>query len=206
MKKIKNIFSWIIPILIGLIAAFLIRSYLVAPVGVSGDSMLNNLHNGQRVWTLQQAPVRRGSVIVFDARQEDPGIRPGDRYYVKRVIGLPGDRVSAANGNLYVNGRRVNQNYITSLNRTSGTGNWDLSYLSSPRSSFVAGDSHWADGRASRVPKNNYFVLGDNRSVSEDSRYFGFVERKHLLGVAKVFPWTRNNSSVNHAWQHFFVK
>ncbi len=204
MGKIKKIFSWIFPITIGVLLAFIIHSFFLVPVKVDGDSMLNNLQNGQRVWAFKLEKIHRGSVIIFNAKKEDPGIKAREKYYVKRVIGVPGDKIKASNGNIYVNGKKISQTYISRYNRTTGTGNWDLSYLSSGKSAFVSGKSHWIDGKAVKVPKGNYFVLGDNRSVSEDSRYFGFVKKSHVLGVAKIFPWDKSHKAVNDAWKNFF--
>ncbi|EHN58559.1 signal peptidase I [Oenococcus kitaharae] len=206
MAKLRVLFSWIVPIIVGLLAAWLIQIFILVPVTVNGDSMLNNLTNGERIWVLKMARIRRGSVVVFDARKEDPGIQSGEKDYVKRVIGLPGDRIEAKNGNIYVNGKQISQSYISFYNRTSGTGNWTLTSLSSGDSPFVSGSSHWADGKATTVPAGNYFVLGDNRARSEDGRYFGFVSQAHMLGVAKVFPWSSNHTQINDVWKNFFTK
>lgn len=206
MERIKSIFSWIIPIAVGLLLALLIQAFLLVPVTVNGDSMLNNLKNGERIWVFKTEKVHRGSVIVFDAKKEDPGIQAGEKDYVKRVIGVPGDKIEAKNGDIYVNSKEISQKYISSYNRTTGTSNWTLKTLSSGNSPFVSGKSHWIDGKAITVPAGNYFVLGDNRSKSEDSRYFGFVKEIHVLGVAKVFPWASRHQEINDVWKNFFVK
>ncbi|WP_219323975.1 S26 family signal peptidase, partial [Oenococcus oeni] len=64
MERIKSIFSWIIPIAVGLLLALLIQAFLLVPVTVNGDSMLNNLKNGERIWVFKTEKVHRGSVIV----------------------------------------------------------------------------------------------------------------------------------------------
>ncbi len=123
-----------------------------------------------------------GSVIVFDANGVDPQVATKTDY-VKRVIGVPGDTVRSANGNIYVNGRKVNQNYINNTQRTSGTGNWTLKSISV--------QNNWLrDSGATKVPKGQYFVLGDHRSVSNDGRYWGFVPKSKIDGVVKVPSWT----------------
>jgi signal peptidase I len=204
MQIIKTVISWIAPILIGLAFAGIIRFFLYVPVTVSGDSMMPNLQDRQKVFAWLPAVVKRGSVVAFDAREEDPGIGKGQKYYIKRVIGIAGDTVESKNGNIYVNGKKINQSYLSEAARTSGTGNWNLSTLSSPDSVWKTSDSHWNDGKATVVPKDSYFVLGDNRAESEDSRYFGFVAKKHILGVTFVYPWESNKSVINSETDKFF--
>lgn len=204
MRLIKTIFSWSLPVFLGLIVAYLIQLFILVPVTVNGDSMMDNLHNGQRIWVFKPAKIRRGSVVVFDARREDPGIQAGEKDYVKRVIAVSGDEIRAENGLIYVNGHQINQNYISFYNRTTGTGDWDLKSLSSAGSLFVSGKSHWIDGNAVKVPNDCYFVLGDNRARSEDSRYFGFIDKKHVVGAALVFPWEKDRTAINSEWKHFY--
>ena len=86
MKAFKQVMSWVIPVVIGLLIAFLIRAFVLQPVRVDGPSMLPNLQNNERVITWKQAKIHRGSVVVFDANGVDPQVSQ-KTYYVKRVIG-----------------------------------------------------------------------------------------------------------------------
>ncbi|KRM75883.1 signal peptidase I [Secundilactobacillus collinoides] len=182
MKALKEILSWIVPIAIGLIVAFGLKAYVLSPVRVDGPSMEPNLTNNERVWMFKQEKIKHLSVIVFDAHGEDSEAKPGTDY-VKRVIGLPGDTVAFKNNTLYVNGKKVNQSFISKSQATSGTGssNWTLASL--------AKQYGWGK-HVTKVPKNEYFVLGDHRSVSNDSRYWGFVYKSKVAGVVKVPAWT----------------
>lgn len=199
MKAFKQVMSWVIPVVIGLLIAFLIRAFVLQPVRVDGPSMLPNLQNNERVITWKQAKIHRGSVVVFDANGVDPQVSQ-KTYYVKRVIGLPGDTVEAKNGKLYVNGKLVRQSYINKYQRREGTGDWTLKSIS-------VQNSWLKNSGATKVPAGEYFVLGDHRSVSNDSRYYGFVPKSKLLGVVHVGFWSGNQtkkSNVNNEWKHYF--
>jgi len=128
MKTVRNILSWVLPIVVAVVVVILVRTYLFEVVKVSGDSMEPNLADQERMVVVKPLHVKRESVIVFDAYGEDPTAAKNTNY-VKRVIGLPGDRVASVNGVLTVNGKKVDQSFISSEERTAGTGNWDLSYL-----------------------------------------------------------------------------
>lgn len=179
MKFFRSIMSWVIPILVAVILVLLVRTYLFEVVKVSGDSMEPNLVNNERMFTIKPLKLKRLSVIVFDAYGEDPTAAKNTNY-VKRVIGLPGDKVVSKNGVLYVNQHKIDQSFISEAERTSGTGNWSLKSLSK------AGNWHY---QGSRVPKGHYFVLGDHRSISEDGRAWGYVNAKKVMGVVKVPFW-----------------
>ena len=133
MKAFKELMSWIVPITIGLLLALLIKQFAFQFVRVDGPSMQPNLQNNERVVCLKQAKIHRGSVVVFDANGVDPQVSVKTEY-VKRVIGLPGDTVEAKNGNLYVNGKKVDQSYISKSERSSGTGTWTLHSISQENS------------------------------------------------------------------------
>ena len=200
MKAFKELMSWIVPIAIGLLLALLIKQFAFQFVRVDGPSMQPNLQNNERVVCLKQAKIHRGSVVVFDAN----GVDPQDSVkteYVKRVIGLPGDTVEAKNGNLYVNGKKFDQSYISKSERSSGTGTWTLHSISQENSWVLHNGAY-------KVPKGEYFVLGDHRSVSNDSRYWGFVPKSKIVGVVKVGFWNRTQpakNNINQQWKHFFA-
>lgn len=200
MKAFKELMSWIVPIAIGLLLALLIKQFAFQFVRVDGPSMQPNLQNNERVVCLKQANIHRGSVVVFDANGVDPQVSVKTEY-VKRVIGLPGDTVEAKNGNLYVNGKKVDQSYISKSERSSGTGTWTLHSISQENSWVLHNGAY-------KVPKGEYFVLGDHRSVSNDSRYWGFVPKSKIVGVVKVGFWNRTQpakNNINQQWKHFFA-
>jgi len=179
MKVLRSVFSWIIPILIALILVVLVRTFLFEVVKVSGDSMEPNLVDKERMVVVKPLKLKRLSVIVFDAYGEDPAAAKNTNY-VKRVIGLPGDKVVSQNGYIYVNNKKINQSFISQDERTTGTGDWTLSSL--------AQKGNWTY-KGNRVPKGHYFVLGDHRSVSEDGRAWGYVSANKVMGVVKVPFW-----------------
>jgi signal peptidase I, bacterial type len=175
MKALKEILSWIVPIAIGLLAALLIKNYVFQLVRVDGPSMQPNLENNERVLVSKRSTIHRGSVIVFEAQGVDPQVTTSTDY-VKRVIALPGDTVSSKNGVIYVNGKKTDQSYIGTSERTTGTGNWNLQSISV--------ENQWQKNQgATKVPKGEYFVLGDHRSVSNDGRYWGFVPKTKFSGL-----------------------
>lgn len=200
MKALKEILSWIVPIAIGLLAALLIKNYVFQLVRVDGPSMQPNLEDNERVMVTKRSTIHRGSVVVFEAQGVDPQVTTSTDY-VKRVIALPGDTVTSKDGVIYVNGKKTSQSYIGTSERTTGTGNWNLQSISV--------QNQWQKNQgATKVPKGEYFVLGDHRSVSNDGRYWGFVPKDKILGVVKVPFWNRNTTkkdNVNTFWKNYFT-
>lgn len=199
----KKTLSWLIPVAVGLLLALGIRFLWLVPINVSGASMEPNLKNNQHVVAVKTAPVKRYSVIVFDASGVDANAAPKENY-VKRVIGLPGDSIRySKTGKLYVNGKYQAQNYISKYQKQAGT---VASYKNGFNLVSAARQNDWSNkwslaignNRINKVPKNCYFVLGDHRSVSEDSRVYGFVPKSKLVGVVKVGFWKSNHKIINN--------
>ena len=182
----KKIWSLIYPALIVFGIIFLIEHFFIEFTQVSGPSMSPNLTDKQMVLAFKGQQLEHGDVITFNAAKVDPNASLGT-LYVKRIIGMPGDTVEARDGKIYVNNQKINENFISS-SQQKNTGDWTLNSLSVKNS--------WRKrGNYIRVPNNEYFVLGDNRKVSKDSRYFGFVPSDAIVGKVKVPFLVVNRSS-----------
>lgn len=133
-------------------------------------------------------PIRRGDIIVFRYP-----VNPS-QHFVKRVIGLPGDRIRLSNKQVFVNGRPLREPYV--IHREPGRDDYRDDF---PDGRFLTPDVdlRWwnqmrhlvVDGELV-VPRNHYFVLGDNRDESLDSRYWGFVPRENIIGRPLVIYWS----------------
>jgi len=159
--------------------ALLVTTFVVQPVRVEGTSMLPQLHDGERViinkflypldgWPTENfsigRAVRRGDVVVF-YYPNDPSTR-----YVKRIIGVPGDTVRIdAGGKVFVNGERLAEPYLAD------------EYVQYPMAM-----------PSTVVEEHYYFVLGDNRDNSSDSRSWGLVPEKYICGEAVFRFWPLN--------------
>lgn len=171
----KEILSYLKVLALGLIFAFVIKHYLFAPYIVEGQSMQPNLQEQNKLVVnklSQFTDFNRFDIIVFNAPD-------ADARYVKRVIGLPGDTVRMKDDVLYVNGKAYKESY---LNKSEGygalpyTGDFTLEELTGYK----------------KVPKGSVFVLGDNRTISKDSRYFGMLPKENIIGkaVLRIWPFT----------------
>lgn len=170
VKKIGYVF-WDLLQTVVMAAAIFVIGYLFVfqPHQVVGNSMIPNFDDKEYILTDKVSyrfhPPQRGDVIIFKA-PPDP-----DREYIKRVIGLPGEKVKILGGKVYINGKELNEIYIPK----------DLYY--------VAGGSFLREGSEIQVPEGKYFVLGDNRSHSSDSREWGFVPQESIIGRAFFRYW-----------------
>lgn len=161
-----------------LMIAALVLVFIVQPVKVEGTSMLPRLHDGERIFVnklvyydeYSWAPkIDRGDIVVF-WYPDDPS-----KSYIKRIIGLPGDTVEIHEGMVRVNGRDLEEMYL---------------------------DSRLNLNMKSQAPvyvrPNYYFVMGDNRDNSSDSRIWGLVPKKYIYGKALFRYWPPTAASVIH--------
>ena len=155
--------AWARDLVIALgLAAFIIL-FLYQPVKVEGTSMAPGLEDQERIFinkfVYTWEPVQRGDIVVF-RYPRDPS-----KSYIKRVIGVAGDRVRIESGRVYVNGQALGEDYVPSGYLDSGSYPETL------------------------VPAGSCFVLGDHRNMSNDSREFGSVEQKYIYGKAVFIYW-----------------
>lgn len=159
-----------------LLAALAIRGFALEPFQVASDSMLPTLEAGDRLFVNKLVAPERGEVVVFE--------RAGERF-VKRVVALPGERVAVRDGRVFVNGVAAEE-WRTGTLRVDRAGR----ALAGLRER-IGGIEHAVldDPEAQRsdcdevVPEGHYFVLGDNRDHSADSRNFGAIPREAIVGV-----------------------
>ena len=159
-KTTKSTFKDIIIYILIIFAILLFKKYVISPIRVNGESMMNTLHDGDIMImnsiNYRFSEIKRYDIVIIDEGQE---------LIIKRVIGLPGDTVKCVNNKLYINGKRVKDKYASS--KTS-----DFSV---------------------DVGNGEYFVLGDNRSNSMDSRVFGTFKKKEIIGKTSltIFPFRK---------------
>lgn len=154
---------WLRDLIISLAISAFIIVFLYQPVKVEGTSMMPSLDDQERIFVnkfvYRWEPIERGDIVVF-RYPRDPS-----KSYIKRVIGVPGDRIRIDAGQLFVNNEAVEEDYVPAA---------------------------YADERSYSeivVPPRSYFVLGDHRSMSNDSRDFGPVREGYIFGKAVFGYW-----------------
>ena len=189
----RNFLSGLWPIVEGLTIGLIGVNFVASPVTISGDSMQPNLQNNQIVMVNKQGEIKRGEVVVFNAYGVDPNATTPDEKYIKRIIGVPGDTVSDVNGVLRVNGKVVDQSFI-SENEQVATNNRVGDWTSLAE---LGQSQNWQGPISGKVPAGYYFVLGDHRSISNDSRYWGFVPKNKISGTVWAPPFDNDATEVN---------
>jgi len=208
-SSIEYVESLLITVLLALfgttfvVQAFKIPSQSMEPTLLVGDHLLVNkfIFGGRGAWYekfLPYRPISRGDVIVFKFPYDD------HPHYVKRVIGLPGDRLRIINQRVYINGRPLDEPYVT-----RGAAAEDIAIEDFPPSARHFAErgfrSEWAtrifdyvDRGSLVIPPNRYFVMGDNRDQSWDSRYWGFVNRDAIMGRPLIVYWSVDATSRDY--------
>jgi signal peptidase I len=156
---------WLRDLLFSVVLAVIVILFLYQPVKVEGTSMMPTLDDQERifinkfVYRFHFEKIDRGDTVVFWF--------PGDpsKSYIKRVIGMPGDRVEVRDGSVIVNGTALEEDYVPQEYRDQ------------------------SEMRSATVGPDEYFVLGDHRSSSNDSRTWGMVPRRYIYGKAVFIYW-----------------
>lgn len=154
---------WLRDLILSLLLAFVVIFFLYQPVQVEGTSMLPHLFNHERILvnklTYRLGPIERGDIVVFRFPL-DPS-----KSYIKRVVGLPGEWVSLVDGRVLINGAPLDEPYLAARNHDHQT---HMPVL---------------------VPPQQYYVLGDHREMSNDSRVWGTVGGEFIYGKAVFAYW-----------------
>jgi signal peptidase I len=171
-QKGSGIGLWMRDLLVSAVASVLIITFLYQPVRVEGTSMLPRLEDRDRLFinkfVYHISAIERGDVVVFHYPR-DP-----EKSYIKRVIALPGDHLRIDRGQVWVNGKRLVEDYVPPEYRDTRS-----------MAEMV-------------IPDDTYFMMGDHRSISSDSREFGPVERSLIYGKAVFVYWPTRDAGVVH--------
>ncbi|SFO98465.1 signal peptidase I [Halolactibacillus halophilus] len=165
MRKIMN---HLMTVLVIVLAVYLIRTFVLMPISIDGDSMEPTLHNQdflmmERLSYYFDEPERFDIVVFHATKQKD---------YIKRIIGLPGETIEYKGNQLYINGSEKKEYFLTDLNEYTND--------------FTINDIE--PGR-DQIPEGYYLVLGDNRNNSTDSRTIGLVPKDKIIGRAFLRYW-----------------
>ena len=181
-----------------IVQAFEIPSESMEDTLLIGDYLLvDKVHySSGGVWgkLLPYSPIQRGDIIVFRYP-----IHPS-QHFVKRVIGIPGDRVRLVNKQVFVNGVLLREQYTVFRSAVHDTYRDEF-----PATNYLSAnvEAHWwlqlrslVLGAELKIPAGQYFVLGDNRDESLDSRYWGFVPRQNIIGRPLLIYWSFRDSEA----------
>ena len=204
-----------------LILALLIRTFVVQPFKIPSGSMIPTLLIGDHLlvnkfmygtnipftknFLLPLRDIEKGDVIVFTYPNYEKEPAKEGIYYIKRVVGIPGDSIDIDGRDLIINGRRIPREYETVDNGTRDyfdTTSYDLyeedlfGNLHKALYEKIRENTHkGSEIPVSQVPDGQYFVMGDNRDNSHDSRFWGFVPRENIVGKAFVIHWSWNTEA-----------
>lgn len=161
--------EWVEPVIIAVILALIIRTFIVQAFKIPTGSMKPTLIEGDRIlvnkFIYKFKKPERGDIVVF--------VSPEDKKkdFIKRLVGLPDENLEISNGMLLINNKAIDKDSVIR-----------------ERYYYNRGDFGRA-GQSVHVPEDAYYVLGDNSISSRDSRYWGFLPKKYLIGKAFLIYW-----------------
>lgn len=186
-KLYKELIEWIKAIVFAVVLVFLIKTFLYTPFLVVGESMQPNFQDGERVvvnvFNYRFNEPKFGDVVVIDIPEEG-------RRFIKRIIGVPGDKIALQGDQLFINDQLVEEPYLK-----------EAIAQSVAKGETYNGVGDWFDFPNTRVqenvvPEGYYFVLGDNRPDSTDSRAIGFRQKDDIIGRVDLIMWPLNKISL----------
>lgn len=155
--------------IMSIIITILVNKYVITRADIDGISMLSTLHNRDITFVEKLSLIthtfKRGQIIIFNSNNKNNDI------YIKRIIGIEGDKIRIENGRVYLNNNLLQEPYLPA--------------------DTVTNTGPYLESKTITVPKDFVFVLGDNRAESLDSRFFGMVNVKDIQGhaIIKVYPF-----------------
>lgn len=174
-RAVAAFFDFLQSIVVVMAIMVMIYLYIMSPQEISGLSMYPTFDNGEYILTnkieYKLHEPNRGDVVVFKSPQNK------DIDYIKRIIGLPGDHVKVLNGKYYVNGQLLIEAYL-------------------PKDLYTFSGSYLKEGIEITVPAGQYFVSGDNRPHSLDSREFGTIPKGDIIGKALLRYWPFDRAGI----------
>ncbi|MGA3600215.1 signal peptidase I [Lysinibacillus agricola] len=182
-KQKSEFWEWVKAIAFALMLTFVIKQFLFTPVLVKGASMMPTLEDHDRVIVNKIGPTLqsydRFDIVVIEMNEET--------NYIKRIIGLPGDKIEYKDDQLYINGEKYNEPYLDQYKnelKDTGTLTYDFTLEQN------LGET--------TVPEGHYFVLGDNRRVSNDSRNpeVGFISEEKIMGTTNIICWPMEHIDI----------
>lgn len=178
----RTALSWVLTIVVALGVTFVVKTWLLQVYSIPSGSMVPTLEVGDRVVVskLETSP-SRGDIVVFDRPDGAPAEPGAPKVLIKRVIGLPGERVSARDGRVLIDGQPLDETYLPDGTTTR--------IVCKPAWASCAPNEAGVDGDELVVPEDSYLVMGDNRNNSADGREFGPVEQRLIVGRALVRVW-----------------
>jgi signal peptidase I len=186
-RPLRTLIDWAVTITLAVVAVLVFQAEIAKPYRIPTASMEPTLHCAKpadgcrsrssdrvianRIVYRFHAP-ERGDIIVFDAPARVRAACNAGGAFVKRIVGLPGEKVSMQSGHVFVDGVRLREPYLAPAYRGRESGDWP------------------------RNPAGGYFLLGDNRTLSCDSRRWGVVPRDHIIGRADLRYWPPNRAGA----------
>ncbi|MGE5341786.1 MAG: signal peptidase I [Candidatus Omnitrophota bacterium] len=160
----------VIDVIIAAVISIFLINYVASAYKINGSSMQNALSDQERIiiskWAIKDGNIKRGDIVVL-RKPDEP-----DRTIIKRVIGLPGEVIEIIKGDVFINKQPLDESYLSIAK--------DVMYRAFNMHPLT-------------IPADHYFVMGDNRTVSQDSRFFGPIKRNDIFGVTifRYWPFSR---------------